>query len=148
MPNCFVIQPFDGGPFDKRYEDVLEPAIGDAHLEAYRVDRDPNASIPIEQIESGIRNAQVCLADITTDNLDSPNDRVGTFRIRKDTERAGFTKIATTLALASLLEKGFVSLAEEYDEASDRGYTVYKMEGLGLAWLNNNQDQLQLKQED
>jgi nucleoside 2-deoxyribosyltransferase len=68
MPTCFVIQPFDGGPFDKRYEDTLAPAIRAAGIDPYRVDRDENAVIPIESIEEGIRRADVCLADITTDN--------------------------------------------------------------------------------
>jgi hypothetical protein len=62
------MQPFDGGTFDKRYEDVYAPAIQDADLEPYRVDRDPSVSIPIDDIESGIRNSEICLADITTDN--------------------------------------------------------------------------------
>jgi hypothetical protein len=66
--NCFVIQPFDGGKFDKRFKDVLEPAIRESQLEPYRVDRDPDVSIPIESIEKGIQSAAVCLADITTDN--------------------------------------------------------------------------------
>ena len=40
MPRCFVIQPFDGGQrYDKRYKDVFEPAIKNADLEPYRVDR-------------------------------------------------------------------------------------------------------------
>ena len=69
MAICFVIQPFDnGGRFDKRYADVLEPAIRDAGLEPYRVDIDPAVSIPIEDIQNGIRRAAVCLADITMDN--------------------------------------------------------------------------------
>lgn len=68
MPTCFVIQPFDSGKFDKRYTDVYEPAITDADLEAYRVDRDPAIAVPIEGIEGGIREATICLADITTDN--------------------------------------------------------------------------------
>src|ERR1700752_3053414 len=68
MATCFVIQPFDGGAFDKRYDDVLVPAIIDAALEAYRVDRDPSAVIPIEDIEQGIRRADVCLADISLPN--------------------------------------------------------------------------------
>lgn len=68
MPTCFVIQPFDGGPFDKRYEDTLRPAIVAAGLEPYRVDRDDSSVIPIEDIERGIRKADVCLADISTDN--------------------------------------------------------------------------------
>lgn len=68
MLTCFVIQPFDAGKFDKRFDNVYKPAIESAGLKAYRVDRDPNVEIPIEAIEEGIRNAVICLADITTDN--------------------------------------------------------------------------------
>jgi len=69
MANCFVIQPFDnGGPYDKRYRDVLVPSIRDAGLEPYRVDEDPTTTILIDDIEKGIREAEVCLADITTNN--------------------------------------------------------------------------------
>lgn len=70
MERCFVIQPFDGGDFDARYDEVLAPAVKDAGLEPYRVDRDPHASIPIRQIEEGIRSCRICLADIS---LDRPN---------------------------------------------------------------------------
>ena len=68
MPSCFVIQPFDGGRFDKRYADVFEPAIKAAGLDPYRVDQDPSVSIPINEIEEGIRAAAVCFAEITVDN--------------------------------------------------------------------------------
>ena len=37
MSTCFVMQPFDGGPFDRRYKDVFAPAIKAAGLEPYRV---------------------------------------------------------------------------------------------------------------
>ena len=75
MATCFVIQPFDNGKFDKRFQDVYKPSIEAAGLEAYRVDRDPAVSVPIESIEQGIRQASVCLADITADN---PNERTST----------------------------------------------------------------------
>lgn len=68
MQTCFVIQPFDKGKFDKRFQDTFRPAIEEAGLKAYRVDQDPNVEIPIEAIEDGIRGAAICLADITTDN--------------------------------------------------------------------------------
>src|SRR5712692_4778542 len=69
MPRCFVIQPFDeGGPYDKRYNDVLLPAIKDAGLEPYRVDEDRSSSVPIDDIENNIRSSEICLADITLDN--------------------------------------------------------------------------------
>jgi nucleoside 2-deoxyribosyltransferase len=68
MGKCFVIQPFDRGKYDKRFDDVLAPAIEEAGLEPYRVDRDPAVTIPIEQIASQIAASDVCLCDITTDN--------------------------------------------------------------------------------
>jgi hypothetical protein len=68
MGRCFVIQPFDKGPFERRYEDVLAPAIKNADLEPYRVDQDPAVSIPIDSIENGIHGSDMCLADISLDN--------------------------------------------------------------------------------
>jgi hypothetical protein len=68
MARCFVIQPFDRAQFDKRFDDVLTPAIINAGLEAYRVDRDPSVVVPIDAIETEIRDAEACVADISTDN--------------------------------------------------------------------------------
>ena len=67
-PTCFVMQPFDKGKFDKRYRDAFEPALAEAGFEAYRVDEDPRTDVLIDAIEKGIREAQICLAEITTDN--------------------------------------------------------------------------------
>ena len=68
MPTCFVIQPFDSGKYDKRFNDIYKPAIEAAGLEAYRVDYDPGVLVPIDAIEKGIRQAAICLADISADN--------------------------------------------------------------------------------
>ena len=62
--SCFVIQPFDRGIFDKRYVDIFAPAIREAGLEPYRVDHDPMVSIPIQEIENGIRGSKLCFAEI------------------------------------------------------------------------------------
>jgi hypothetical protein len=62
------MQPFDNDVFDRRYEDVIKPAIEGAGLEAYRVDQDPTVSIPIKNIEKGIRDSAICLCEITEDN--------------------------------------------------------------------------------
>lgn len=68
MKTCFVIQPFDGDKFDKRYKDIFKPAIEDAGYEAYRVDKDHSVTIPIENIETKIRECDFCFAEISTDN--------------------------------------------------------------------------------
>lgn len=62
------MQPFDGGIFDKRYNDIFSIAIKDAGLEPYRVDQDPKVSIPIQDIEAGISDSRMCFAEITRDN--------------------------------------------------------------------------------
>jgi hypothetical protein len=68
MSTCFIIQPFDGDKYDKRYESVYAPAIRNAKLDPYRVDRDSSVTIPIQEIENGIKNSVLCFADITEDN--------------------------------------------------------------------------------
>lgn len=65
---CFVMQPFDQGKFDRRYEDIFAPALTECGIKPYRVDKDPGVIIPIEEIEAGIRSADICFAEITTDN--------------------------------------------------------------------------------
>src|SRR5512146_122496 len=67
MPRCFVIQPFNE-EFDELYEQVFAPAIREAGMEAYRVDRQPATNILVENIEAGIRDSDACLADISSDN--------------------------------------------------------------------------------
>jgi hypothetical protein len=68
MARCFIIQPFDKGEFEKRYDDVFVPAVKRAGLEPYRVDRDPSSTILIQTIEKNISEADVCLADISLEN--------------------------------------------------------------------------------
>jgi len=76
-------------------------------------------------------------------NVDNPTAWVSTYVIRNDMERAGFTRIAVTLGLASLLAKGFVSLHEAYD-GSGESYTMYSLTDVGLGWLFSNQGKLVL----
>jgi hypothetical protein len=66
---CCVFQPFDnGGAFDKRFDDVLAPAVEAADLEPYRVDRDAGSVIPVDTLHKEIKSAAACIADITTRN--------------------------------------------------------------------------------
>ena len=67
MPTCFVIQPFST-KFDKRFRDVYKPALEKAGLNPYRVDQDPSTEGVMDSIVQAIRDATICLADITTDN--------------------------------------------------------------------------------
>lgn len=65
---CFVIQPFDKGKYDRRYYDIIKPAIETCGFRAYRVDEDYSVEIPISTIESKILDASFVIAEISTDN--------------------------------------------------------------------------------
>ncbi len=65
---CFVIQPYDGGDFDNRYDDIIKPALESCGVEAYRVDRDPYVEIAISVIEERIQDATLIIAEISMDN--------------------------------------------------------------------------------
>ena len=58
MPTCFVIQPFDGGKFDKRFNDTFCPAIKEAGLEPYRVDKDPELKCQLNRLKKGFVTLQ------------------------------------------------------------------------------------------
>jgi hypothetical protein len=62
-------------------------------------------------------------------------------------ERAGFTRIATTLGLGALLEKGLVEVASGFDPEWDASYTNYWLTATGMKWLLDNQQRLVLKAE-
>ena len=65
---CFVIQPYDGGDFDNRFDDIIKPAVEECGLIAYRVDHDPYVEIAVSAIEEKIRDATVVVAEISVDN--------------------------------------------------------------------------------
>lgn len=244
MATCFVMQPFDHGVFDQRYEDIIVPAIIDAGLDPYRVDQDPKVSIPIQDIEAGIREADICLAEITKDNpnvwfelgyaiacrkevvlicskerttkfpfdiqhrtiisypvgsprdfkklqcditekiraylvkaetlstiteitkvtkfegleqhevvclaalsenIDHPKDNVSAYLIKRDMEASGFTKVASTIALTALLQKGFLEQDQIEDYEAGGYYTGYTLTDLGWKWILGNKDKFVLR---
>lgn len=66
-PKCFVIQPFQE-PYLKLYNDTYSPAITEAGFCPIRVDLNPGAKNLIEEIEQGIKDSDLCFAEISSDN--------------------------------------------------------------------------------
>ena len=60
-------------------------------------------------------------------------------------EQAGFTKLAGTLALKSLLERGML---ERIEDVTDRGdtFTALMVTSKGMDWLLANKSKLTLKE--
>ncbi|TKJ34655.1 MAG: hypothetical protein CEE38_17445 [Planctomycetes bacterium B3_Pla] len=239
---CFVIQPFRN-PFNKRYDDVFKDAITNAGLRPYRVDKDPAVSVPIRDIEVGIKNAAICFADITTDDpnvwfelgyalaiskdvclvcsserkekypfdvqhrfiipysvesssdfeelsrritekliallkaeknlFELPpletgvkasgemqpheqaviisimkdfydSDSKSGYLLKQDLAKAGFNELAASLAIASLLKKEMLLVADETDYQGNE-YRAFKLTEKAIRWINENQSRFELK---
>ena len=68
-PTCFVIQEFDSdGAFDKRYTETIKPALINSGVEPLRADEILGLQPIIEKIEDSIKNASICIAEVSTNN--------------------------------------------------------------------------------
>jgi hypothetical protein len=76
-----------------------------------------------------------------------PDGTVPANFVRSDMEKAGFTGLATTLALATLLRNDFVGTSEEPDYNGEP-YTVYSVTKPGMDWLLKNQKKLVLRESE
>jgi hypothetical protein len=87
----------------------------------------------------------VCLA-VVMENTLTPDGLVRPRDVEQDMQRAGFTPLATSLGLRSLLRKRMVETAQVTD---DNGYTEteYRASERGQDWLLENQDKLVLRAE-
>jgi hypothetical protein len=245
MPLCFVMQPFDGHDFDKRYDEIYKPAIEEAGFEPYRVDRDPHAAIPIENIENGIKTCVACFVDISLDNpnvwfelgyaicankplclvctydrarfpfdiqhrkiirykngspsdfvalkasiverlkaiqsrdetiehiikepkgarhgdlgdmefsalciifedQDADDNHVSSWSVANAMERLGYTKLATRIALRTLVKRGFVSVASFPYEREEGSYNAYSMNDSGTEYILSRVDNIELRKQ-
>lgn len=69
LPTCFVIQSFDGGAtFDRRYSETIAPALRAAGVTPQRADEILGLQPIVSKIEGAIRDASICVAEVSTDN--------------------------------------------------------------------------------
>ena len=100
---------------------------------------------PVSDVE-GLASHEVVALVTVGQNIESLADDVSSYLVRKDMERAGYTRIAMTLGLASLLSKRFVSVQERYDDQAQEYCTSYSLTETGMTWLLSNQDKLVLRE--
>jgi hypothetical protein len=68
MTTCFVMQVFDGGPYDRRFEETFAPAIQNGGSLPVRADKILGTKPVIEKIETALREATIAFAEISEDN--------------------------------------------------------------------------------
>lgn len=91
----------------------------------------------------GLKQHEIVALAAICENLDSPNDYVSVYRIQKDIENAMFTKMAATLALKILKDKGLIDQTTLFDGGDE--YTGFGLTDSGWEWTIANQDKFVLR---
>jgi hypothetical protein len=68
METCFVMQVFDGGAYDRRYDETFAPAIRSGGATPVRADKILGTKPVIEKIEAALRGATIAFAEISENN--------------------------------------------------------------------------------
>lgn len=68
MKKCFVIQRFDGGPYDRRFVETFAPAIEAGGASPIRADQVLGTRPIIDKIEAGLRETDIAFCDASEDN--------------------------------------------------------------------------------
>lgn len=100
---------------------------------------------PIAEVEGLNQHEFVALVTIG-ENVIGMDDTVSAWLIRQDMERAGYTRIAVTLALTTLSRKGMIHSYVSEDINGEK-YTIHSLTEKGMSWLLDNQNKLVLKRE-
>ena len=85
----------------------------------------------------GLEQYEIAGLVAVAEEVDDPEADISTYVFRKNMERAGFSNLAGTLALKSLLDRGMLERGETF--------TAFKVTSEGLAWLLTNKGILTLQ---
>jgi hypothetical protein len=95
----------------------------------------------------GLEQYEIAALIAVAQQINDPDDGISAYRIREDMEKVGFTKLAATLGLMALLDKGMLETFETQEWNTDP-FTAYRVTAKGMSWLFENRDKLTLKLDD
>lgn len=145
-------------PFDIQHRGIIEYALDSAsdfdHLKNSIINRikallkkqaatQEIASVSPVKSTHGLQPNEIAALAFVMANVDASSDRVHAYTIKQDMENAGYTRIATQLALTRLARMQFVEASEDSDMNGNT--SLYRMLEAGEDWLLENQEKLELR---
>jgi nucleoside 2-deoxyribosyltransferase len=145
-------------PFDIQHRGIIQYALDSAsdfeQLKAAITNRikaflkkqvTTNEIVTASPVKSthGLQPSEIAALALVMANGDS-SDQVTSWSIKQDMFRAGYTALATRLALTQLARMGFIETREDSDNNGNT-FLTYQMLVAGEDWLLQNQNQLELR---
>ena len=96
----------------------------------------------ISRVE-GLEQYEIAGLVAVAEEVGDPEAGITADIFRANMVQAGFTKVAVTLALKSLLDRGMLERIEEENYRGE-AYTAFRVTSKGMGWLFTNKEKLTL----
>jgi hypothetical protein len=100
---------------------------------------------PVIETE-GLKGHEIALLILMMENQVSAEDSTSIFSLKNEMNKAGYTDIATSVGIKTLVKNGMVETFKEFDHWNNgQEYLACRLTTIGEGWILSNQDQLQFR---
>ena len=96
------------------------------------------------QAQEGLESHEIAMLVIIMENQ-LTDDAYSVFQLKHQMNSAGYTDIATSVGVRSLVKKGMIETLKAIDQDHDMEYSACKLTENGESWILENQDRLQFR---
>jgi hypothetical protein len=101
---------------------------------------------PVIETE-GLKGHEIALLILIMENQISSEDSISVFALKNEMNKAGYTDIATSVGIRTLVKNGMIETFKEIDNWNNgQEYIACRLLDKGEGWILSNQDQLQFRQ--
>jgi hypothetical protein len=105
---------------------------------------DTLSATPVVETE-GLKSHEIAVLILLTENVLTAQDSFSVNNLQNEMKKAGYTDIATSIGIRTLVKKGMISTLTEINRDYDVEYTVCKLTDMGETWILSNQDRFQFR---
>jgi hypothetical protein len=126
----------------KTLEDTITRKIKAFQLKAKTVKQ--LSTTPVIETE-GLKGHEIALLILIMESQISSDESASIYGLRNEMNKAGYTAIATSVGVRTLVKLGMIQTLKENDYNNGQEYAACKLTDKGENWVLTNQDQLQFR---
>lgn len=95
--------------------------------------------------KEGLKSHEIALLILLMQNHFSVDDSFSTTGLKNEMNRSGYTDIAASIGIRTLLQLEMIETLKKIDEQYNEHYVACRLTEKGISWIMSNQDQLQFR---
>lgn len=95
--------------------------------------------------KEGLKSHEIAILILMMQNHFSNDDSYSISVLKNEMSRSGYTDIATSIGIRTLVQNGMIETFKKIDEQYNDQYVACLITEKGISWIMSNQDQLQFR---